>query len=479
MTVAVSCLKSPKRNREALYERFRLKLATNPHLNRTLVSFQANRKLPFYRWLKYKEGFSAGFVEYAIRELTKSQGILLDPFAGTGTALFAATRMGWDAVGIELLPLGFFAMDARLAAESVGPRKFRKELEKTKGLKWSSFFDPKFKLIHVPITEGAFPSETEQSIAGYRAYCARIRDGNLKKVFDLACLSVLESVSYTRKDGQYLRWDRRAGKARTKSNFDKGRITDFDSAIKKKLSEISGDLQNEVEKPKELFDEKKREESLGTLDLRQGSCLEMLPKMEEESVDMVLTSPPYCNRYDYTRTYALELVYLGIDADELKVLRQNMLSCTVENKAKVNQLSGLYQGFGREDVFDRIIRAFETQKAIQEVLGILDKLGATGELNNTNIPNMIRNYFLEMAFVIYELGRILRRGGKIVMVNDNVRYAGEEIPADLILSDFARRFGMRTETIWTLGRGKGNSSQQMGSHGRSELRKCVYVWKKD
>ena len=99
--------------------------------------------------------------------------------------------------------------------------------------------------------------------------------------------------------------------------------------------------------------------------------------------------------------------------------------------------------------------------------------------NNANIPNMVRNYFLEMAFVIYELGQILRPGGKIVMVNDNVRYAGEEIPVDLILSDFSKKFGMSTKKIWTLARGKGNSSQQMGSHGRSELRKCVYVWEKD
>ena len=33
-------------------------------------------------------------------------------------------------------------------------------------------------------------------------------------------------------------------------------------------------------------------------------------------------------------------------------------------------------------------------------------------------------------------------------------------------------------STWTLGRGKGNSSQQMGNYGRSELRKCVYVWEK-
>jgi len=26
--------------------------------------------------------------------------------------------------------------------------------------------------------------------------------------------------------------------------------------------------------------------------------------------------------------------------------------------------------------------------------------------------------------------------------------------------------------------GKGNSSQQMGEHGREALRKCVYIWRK-
>lgn len=64
------------------------------------------------------------------------------------------------------------------------------------------------------------------------------------------------------------------------------------------------------------------------------------------------------------------------------------------------------------------------------------------------------------------------------MVNDNVRYAGEEVPVDLILSDVAESFGLVTDQIWTLGRGKGNSSQQMGVHGRSELRKAVYVWRR-
>lgn len=64
------------------------------------------------------------------------------------------------------------------------------------------------------------------------------------------------------------------------------------------------------------------------------------------------------------------------------------------------------------------------------------------------------------------------------MVNDNVRYGGEEIPVDLILSDFAENIGFKINKIWILPTGKGNSSQQMGKHGRSELRKCVYIWEK-
>ena len=90
---------------------------------------------------------------------------------------------------------------------------------------------------------------------------------------------------------------------------------------------------------------------------------------------------------------------------------------------------------------------------------------------------MVRHYFEEMALVIFECARLLKPGAPLVMVNDNVRYQGAHIPVDLILSDFAQKAGLLVEKIWVLPRGKGNSSQQMGLHGRQEIRKCVYVWR--
>ncbi len=472
------CVESDVRAREALYHRFSDRIVKNRFLDRSLISFQANRKLPFYRWLKYKEGFSAEFVRYVIRELTDSKGTLLDPFAGVGTAIFEGRAMGWDAVGIELLPVGHTTMLARLAAERVKKEPFERALGRISSVCRDDYSDERFKLQHIPISAGAFSKNTERALATYRAFCSKLNNAELRKVFEFAALSILESVSYTRKDGQYLRWDKRAHKKRVKSSFNKGKIAKFDLAIRTKLQDIYEDL---FAKDQTLFPGLSAEKETGRqgmLDLRHGSCLDILPQIESDSIDLVVTSPPYCNRYDYTRTYALELVYLGMDSEEVKSLRQEMLSCTVENKAKLEELESKYEHRQQSSVFQRVFDVFRQEEALHEVLNILEEFGRCGELNNANIPQMVRNYFLEMTFVIYEMSRVVRCGGKVVMVNDNVRYAGEEIPVDLILSDIAEHFGFYARYIWTLARGKGNSSQQMGSHGRHELRKCVYVWEK-
>jgi len=83
-----------------------------------------------------------------------------------------------------------------------------------------------------------------------------------------------------------------------------------------------------------------------------------------------------------------------------------------------------------------------------------------------------------MACIIFECARIMKPGAPLFMVNDNVRYAGANISVDLILSDIAEKVGLQVEHILVLPEGKGNSSQQMGKHGRTSLRKCVYVWRK-
>lgn len=459
--------------RQALAESYRAKLEINPALNRSLVSYQSNRKRPFYRWFKYKEGFSAALVEYVLGRYRVERGVLLDPFSGSGATLLVGREHGLVARGIELLPLGVLVVQARLAAEEVSGAAFTAAIEMFRGGGWRGDVAEEHSFRHLTITRDAFPDATERDINQFRTYLAAARlDAPLRTLLEMACLSVLEAISFTRKDGQYLRWDTRSARKLNGKPFHKGPILHFEEAMLGQLEIMRQDLATAG-----LFAERPRD-SGGEIHVEQGSCLRALPGFAARSCDMVITSPPYCNRYDYTRTYALELAYLGTTEARLKELRQELLSCTVENKSKLESLRGQYGAIGRAETFDNAYRAFEEQAALQEVLSLLDRKGKEGGLNNANVPRMVRNYFIESAMVIFELARIVAPGGRMVMVNDNVQYAGEEVPVDLILCELAEQAGFETEQIWVLQRGKGNSSQQMGAHGRNELRKCAYVWRR-
>ena len=55
-----------------------------------------------------------------------------------------------------------------------------------------------------------------------------------------------------------------------------------------------------------------------------------------ETYDGIVTSPPYCNRYDYTHEPStLSWLCLAKEEREVVQLRQEMLSCTVENRPRI------------------------------------------------------------------------------------------------------------------------------------------------
>ena len=462
--------------REKLYDRLFDKLETAYNLNRKVVSFQANKDEPIYRWFKYKEGFSSALVKYFLSEYAPKSGKLLDPFAGSGTTLFAGQELGWDSYGIELLPVGAFVMQTRQALNGIDVEKLKIIVKKI----WTEIGkqqDIKKHVNHISITKDAFAEETEDYLNKYLTYIDKIKEKHMQTILKFAAFTVLEEISFTRKDGQYLRWDYRSKRDLSGKPFDKGKIYTFEEAVKSKLNQIIQDLApNHTTSLFDQFDSIKIDKQ--PVNIIEGSCLEKLPKFKSDFFDFIITSPPYCNRYDYTRTYALELVYLGYDSDQVRNLRQTMLSCTVENKEKIDYLEQFYTSIHKSDVFEKVIKVYNSSEAMTEVNFILGELNKLGKLNNHNIARMVKNYFLELCFVIYEMARVTKSCGYCVMVNDNVRYGGEEIPVDLILSEFAEKFGFNIIKIFVLPKGKGNSSQQMGNYGRTEVRKCVYLWQK-
>ena len=446
--------------RRALHERFRNRISVNPDFTRKAVSYQGNRRVPGLRWMKYKEGFSRGLVERFIE--THRPTAVLDPFAGIGTTPLIAGSKGVPATGIEIMPVGVSVGKAIThAANGVSKSAFEAASGDLICSVASSEPAPaEFAFPHVGITQSAFPQETEIAVAKARQFISKVDDCALRSLLNVACMTVLEDVSYTRKDGQYLRWDYRSGRT-LRARMHKGPIPPFEFALEARLFEMIQDI--------EIL---KQEYGGSAPELVVGSCLDSMRRLDDASFDMALTSPPYANRYDYTRTYALELAWLGYDQAKFVDLRQQMLSATVENRTKLLWLRQVYER--SPGLLNDAIGMYRNQEALHEVLTILHR--HAGQLSNRHVIRLLEGYFQEMAIVVAELGRLIRPGGAVIMVNDNVQYHGEEVPVDLILADFAEQSGFSCENIWMLPRGKGNSSQQMGRFGRREIRKCVYRW---
>lgn len=67
-------------------------------------TFMDNMKLPVHRWFRYSAGFSAEWVEEEIvryREETGNEPVVLDPFVGSGTTVLAGCKENIASIGVE------------------------------------------------------------------------------------------------------------------------------------------------------------------------------------------------------------------------------------------------------------------------------------------------------------------------------------------------------------------------------------------
>ncbi len=469
---------SPQDARLTLEARYAFLLEETDRFNRQLVSFQASKTEMLHGWISYREGFSAELVERLLTEFGARPGeVVLDPFAGSCTTLLTAKMLGIDAVGVELLPNAHLAWEAKVRAFDYELDELNRVRDLLRTITPPPASDP---FPHLTITESAFPPETERDLMAYARWIQALSvNENTRLLCQLALMSILEKVSYTRKDGQYLRWDSRALKASQRNDervrrglepvkgIDKGRLPSvresFTEAFDKMVRDVV-QLQRQPPTPSRQT-------------LFKGNVLTILPTLDADQFAAIITSPPYANRYDYTRTYALELAFLGV-GDEIFRLRQTLLSCTVENHSKAEDLREFYASIGQQSRWQSVVNIIQGNATLREINQALVLRNRRGDVNNAGVLAMIDQYFTELTFVYAELYRTCRRGAHVAFVNDNVRYAGEIIPVDLLSTELAEAIGFEPVKVYVLPQRKGNSSQQMGKFGRVALRKSITVWRK-
>ena len=155
------------------------------------------------------------------------------------------------------------------------------------------------------------------------------------------------------------------------------------------------------------------------------------------SVDAVITSPPYPNEKDYTRTTRLESVVLGFvrSKQDLRALKQGLIRSNTRGVYKADSDDALV---GDNDDVQDIADAIENRRI---------------ELNKDSgferlYPRLTRLYFGGMQRHLADLREVLRPGARLAyVVGDQASYLQVMIRTGQLLGDIAESLGFEVDGI--------------------------------
>ena len=159
--------------------------------------------------------------------------------------------------------------------------------------------------------------------------------------------------------------------------------------------------------------------------------------IEPNSVDAVITSPPYPNEKDYTRTTRLESVLLGFinNKEELRELKRRLVRSNTR---------GIYKG----DDDDQWVSNFpEIQRIAEAIENRRIELGKDSGFEKL-YAKATKLYFGGMAKHLADLRKVLRPGAQLAyVVGDQASYLRVMIRTGQILGDIAKSLGYELVSI--------------------------------
>lgn len=238
----------------------------------------------------YPAKYTVEMLEYYITKYTKKNDFILDPFVGSGTTLLASRWLERTSVGFDINPVAY--QISKVKTNTYDNEDIKKITEFEQKLKkfFKNISEEKFEIINYDSINHWF---RENVIIGLSAIRHCIREFNKEeKMIDLFYLVfsiVILPLSNQESDTRY-------------SAKDKGIIS---------IDEV---LNLYITKLKDVFNIAKLTDGLysnTTVYLADSNLIDKT--LKKNSIDFLITSPPYPNTYDYYLYHKHRMLWLGYD----------------------------------------------------------------------------------------------------------------------------------------------------------------------
>jgi len=384
----------------------------------------------FHKWYRFVLSYPPHLVRTYLKDFGISDGAtVLDPFCGTGTTIVEAKRNGIQGIGLEANPFPYFACSVKVDWSIDPDELMDRALEiaehtllalKASGIDDNALFS-KNNIDLRFLNPDASKLLIRDSISPLPLHKTLVLLEYLKQYADQPCYKygVLALGSALVNSIGNLRFGPEVGVGKKKKDM---------PVVKLWLAEVQkmvNDLQSVAGiKPPECF--------VYAVDSRNLTRV-----LTPNSIDCVITSPPYPNEKDYTRTTRLESVVLGFirDKAELRGFKQSLLRSNTRGVYKADQ----------DDLW--VANHAEIQRIAKEIEERRIALGKTSGFEKL-YGRVSKLYFGGMARHFSELSSTLRPGAKLAyVVGDQASYLQVMIRTGQLLADVAERIGYRVERI--------------------------------
>jgi len=388
---------------------------------------------PAHDWYRFVLSFPPHLVrDYLQRFDLKAKQCVLDPFCGTGTTLVECKKLGVASVGIEAHPMCHFAsvtklswdVDAdRLEQAAIAVAETALEILEEQGI----VDDPQPNLIREePPKRGllTLPAEADKLLLSQS-----ISQLPLHKT--LVLLDVMSKAAYCL---PHMRLALAKALVGTISNLHFGPEVGV-GPPKSDAPVISTWLGIVLQIAHDL--RKLRKQGKIRAVVHNADSREIGRFVPPRSIDAVITSPPYPNEKDYTRTTRLETIILGFirDKQSLRALKRTMLRSNTR---------GVY----KEDADDRLVEGHaEIQRIARDIEARRIEMGKTSGFERL-YARVTKLYFGGMARHLAQLRPLLRPGAQLAyVVGDQASYLRIMIRTGQIIASLAEELGYKVERI--------------------------------